>query len=61
VEPITVTGADWAEYRAPATCLGLTDFTAVQIPAVIGTEQAGTVAIADVRFEPSAGEQDCAE
>tara|TARA_R100001086_G_scaffold90604_1_gene44688 strand:- start:89 stop:2665 length:2577 start_codon:yes stop_codon:yes gene_type:complete len=61
VEQITVTGSDWAEYRAPAACLGLTDLTAVQIPAVIGTMDAGTVAVADIRFEPSESDQGCSE
>lgn len=59
VEPVTITGSDWAEYRAPAACLGLTDLTSVQIPAVIGSETAGTVAMADIRFEPSSGDTTC--
>ena len=61
IETLTVTGAEWAEYRTPAACLGLTDMTSVQIPAVIGTEEAGTVAMADIRFEPSTGEAACTD
>ena len=61
IETVTVTGAEWAEYRTPAACLGLTDMTSVQIPAVIGTEEAGTVAMADIRFEPSTGEAACTD
>ena len=61
VEVFTVTGDEWAEYRAPTACMGLTNLEHVDIPAVIGTVEAGTVAIADVRLEPSTGDVECAE
>ncbi|WP_291076831.1 glycoside hydrolase family 3 protein [Hyphomonas sp.] len=54
-EVFNVSGAEWAEYRAPSACMGLTDLTNISIPAVIATVDAGTVAIADIRFEPSTG------
>ena len=54
-EVLTVSGADWAEYRLPLSCLGVSDVSAVPLAAAFGMDGPGQVAIANLRLEPAEG------
>ena len=60
-ETVTVSSDEWAEYRVPGACIGLADLSMVMVPAAFSSDEAGSVAIADVHFAPATGDAECAE
>ncbi|MEZ5946250.1 MAG: glycoside hydrolase family 3 N-terminal domain-containing protein [Hyphomonas sp.] len=53
-ERLSVSGAEWTEYRIPTACIGMTDVKSVPMVAYFGSAEATSVALAGLRLESRA-------
>ncbi len=60
-ESLSIEGGDWSEYRVPVACLGHSDLTAIRSAVAISSSSAGSIALADMVLQPTAGEVVCSD